>query len=62
MALTELGTCAMSPVRPATAAASASSVTTEASAVAVTSPSASSVTVEDPKRMVASYDLSWPAT
>ena len=54
MALTADGTCRICPVSPATAAATWSAVTAEASAVETTSPSASSVTVVAPSRTVAS--------
>ena len=60
MALTLLGTCWISPVRAATPARTASSVTAAALRVAVTSPSASSVTVDSPSRMVAVYVLEVP--
>ncbi len=53
MADTALGTCSMSPVRRAIAARTASSVTPAADALEVISPSASSVTVAWPSRIVA---------
>ena len=53
IALTELGTCWMSPVSAAIAAAIAGSVTPSGSAVATVSPSASSVLVVAPSRIVA---------
>ena len=53
IALTELGTCWMSPVNAAIPAAIAESVTPVGSAVASVSPSASSVVVLAPSRMVA---------
>jgi hypothetical protein len=52
-ALTELGTCSMAPVSAAMPAATAASVTAEASTRCSTVPSASSVVVEAPRRMVA---------
>jgi hypothetical protein len=53
MALTALGTWSISPVCAASPARIASSVTWAADARAITSPSASSVTVRSPSRMVA---------
>jgi hypothetical protein len=53
IALTELGTCWMYPVSAAIAAAIAGSVTPPGSAVARVSPSASSVLVVTPSRIVA---------
>jgi len=54
MALTEDGTCWIAPVSPATAVRISSSCTCAAEAVVTTSPSASSVTVLTPSRIVAS--------
>jgi hypothetical protein len=62
MADTALGTCWISPVSAATADRSASSRTPEASTVDTTSPSASSVTVLCPSRMVARYSFVPPIT
>src|ERR1700733_13452502 len=58
MALTAGGTCWISPVRPATAFASASAETSTADAVLVMSPSASSVLVDWPSLIVAAYSFS----
>jgi hypothetical protein len=60
MALTLLGTCWISPVRAATPAWMSSSVTAAALTLATTSPSASSVMVDSPSRMVAVYVLDVP--
>jgi hypothetical protein len=62
IALTALGTCMMSPVRSASPARTAASVTAPAGAPPVVSPSASSVTVAWPSRIVAAYALSLPLT
>ncbi len=52
MALTELGTWSIGPVSAATSTAIAASVTSDGSAVLRTSPSASSVVVAAPSRIV----------
>ena len=53
IALTELGTCRIGPVSAAIPAATASSVTADGSSVVTVSPSASSVVVAAPSRIVA---------
>src|SRR5471030_716613 len=58
MALTDDGTCSISPVKTATARAIESSSTWPAGVAESCSPSASSVSVVTPRRMVASYALS----
>ena len=58
IALTEGGTCEISPVNRATAAVSKAWVTPETSAVWVISPSASSVLVDWPSLIVAAYSFS----
>src|SRR3712207_1668762 len=62
MALTELGTCWIAPVRAAIPCAIRSSGTACALAVAVTSPSASSVIVDWPSRIVPRYRFVLPTT
>ena len=57
MALTADGICSMSPRSAATAVSICASVTSAAETVSSTSPSASSVEVVWPSRMVAAYDL-----
>src|SRR5687767_8620444 len=60
MAETALGTCSIPPVRPAIALSTAARSTSVAGVEDVTSPSASSVAVRCPRRMVAVYSLSQP--
>ena len=62
MALTALGTWESSPVNAASPARTAASSTPSAGALVTTSPSASSVTVDCPSRIVARYPLSAPLT
>src|SRR5271165_3050109 len=58
MALTAGGTCQISPTSPATALLSVSAETSAADAVPVISPSASSVLVDWPSLIVATYSFS----
>jgi len=55
---TELGTCSMAPVSVLISARTSSSVTAPADIEAIGSPSASSVSVDMPSRIVAVYALS----